>query len=239
MRKYFMTAFVLVAMLVFATSGLALEKTAVRVNPSDTQGWDAATSCSVFYANTCTGWLWVWSPWSPSDELGVIMDPCCTNGQLTQTQVRMITGSPPGYGFTGTLAVSSVVGGCPGVVYQSIPFTPIGGFPGTLHNWTVPSGPVAFTFTVSSQTDPVDPLMAIPTDHPAAGPTGPAACGYCYPSTRTIHSFYFGTAGTLCPGSPFFDGLCNAELYGWGGLFTCPPVSVEETSWGAVKSLYR
>jgi len=234
MRKYFMTAFVVAAMLVFATSGFALEKTSVRVNESDLGGWDAAASCSVFYANTCTGWLWVWSPFSPGDVIGVILDPCCPNGTLTATQHYFWTGAPTGYGFTGTLSVSSVVAGCPGAPYQSIPVLPEGVL--TTNFWTVPAGPVAFTFTNTMV--PGSPFT-FPTDHPAAGPTGPQACGFCYPSTRTIHTFFFGTAASpLCPGSPFNDGVCDAEALYWGGLFTCP-VSVEETSWGAVKNLYR
>ena len=71
MRKYFLTAFVLAASLMVATSGLALEKTAVRMNDTVRPGdWNAGTSCTVQYYNTCTGWLWVWSGWSPGDVLG-------------------------------------------------------------------------------------------------------------------------------------------------------------------------
>jgi hypothetical protein len=236
MRKYFMTAFVLAAMLVFATSGLALEKTSVRANPGDVAGWDAAASCSVFYANTCTGWLWVWSGWSPTDEIGVILDPCCPNGSLIATQTRFWTGSPTGYGFTGTLAIKSVVANCPGATINSFAYLPVGGA-NAVQNWTAPAGSVALTYTLG--TGAGDPLT-IPSDHPAVGPTGPQACGFCYPSTRTIHSFYFGNATTsLCPGSTLNDGVCDAELLNWGGLFTGCPVSVEETSWGAVKNLYR
>jgi hypothetical protein len=237
MRKYFMTAFVLAAMLVFATSGLALEKTSVRANPGDVSGWDAAASCSVFYANTCTGWLWVWTGWAPLDQFGVVLDPCCPNGQLTTTQTRFWTGSPPGYGFTGTLGVSPVVAGCPGPYYQSIPYLPIGGT-NQIHPWAVPAGSVVLTYQLSN--NPVADPLAVPTDHPAIGPTGPQACGFCYPSTRTIHTFQFAVAGSpACPGLTFNDGVCDSELLNWGGLFTGCPVSVEENSWGAVKNLYR
>ncbi|MBZ0267963.1 hypothetical protein K8I85_07395, partial [bacterium] len=80
---------------------------------------------------------------------------------------------------------------------------------------------------------------AFPTDHPAAGPTGPQACDLCYPSTRTIHTFRFGNADSpLCPGSPLNDGVCDAEALYWSAQFSCA-ISVEPTSWGSLKNLYR
>jgi hypothetical protein len=235
MRKYFMTAFVLAGILVFATSGLALEKTSVQANRADRDGWDAAASCSVTYANICTGWLWVWSGWSPTDIVGMIIDPCCDGGALIGTQAYFWTGAPSGYGFTGTLSIQDVVAGCPGgTVYGSHPYLPDGY--AVVDLWSAPAGPVALTY----QGGPgLGSPHTVPTDHPAAGPTGPAACGFCYPSTRPIHSFYFGNATTaLCPGSTLNDGVCDAEFLFWFGYFDCP-VSVEETSWGSVKNLYR
>jgi hypothetical protein len=238
MRKYFMTAFVLAAMLLVATSGLALEKTMVPMKPNVEHGWDAAASCSVFYANTCTGWLSVWSPFAAGDKVGLILDPCCPNGQLITTQAYFWTGSPGGYGFTGTIELSSNAGGCPGVSYGTFAELPpaVGG--PVINNWVgVPAGSAILTYEVANSIYP-DPLT-IPTDSPGAGPTGPQACGLCYPSTRQTHSFVFAAAGTpLCPGSTFAD-VCDAELLFWGGLFTGCPVSVEESSWGSVKNLYR
>jgi hypothetical protein len=211
MRKYFMTAFILAAMFAFATSGLALEKTAVRANPGDVAGWDAAASCSVAYYNTCNGWLWRWTNWSPGDKFGVVWQPCCPGGQLTTTQTRFASGSPVGYGFTGTLLVESVVANCPGALLASQPLLAAGGVGSNqTQNWVgIPAGPVVFSFQLSQVTgDTVAPL----TDHPAAGPTGAAACGNCYPTTRVANSFYWGNATTaLCPGSTFFDGLCDSE----------------------------
>lgn len=242
MRKYFITAFVLAAMLVFATSGLALEKTAVRADRNvENGGWDAGATCTVAYANICTGWLWVWSGWSPSDQLGVIFDPdCCApdGGALTVAQAYFWTGAPSGYGFTGTLSVTDVVAGCPGpTVYAAQPVLPpaLGGPVGIAA--AAPAGSAALVYQFGPGL--ANPSV-VPTDHPAAGPTGPQSCGTCYPTTRPTHSFYFGTpTSPLCPGSGLNDGICDSELLFWSAAFTCGGVSVDETSWGAVKNLYR
>jgi hypothetical protein len=92
---------------------------------------------------------------------------------------------------------------------------------------------VAFTFGAGVQTP-----LALTADHPAAGPTGPPACGSCFPTTRENHSFYWGTAATsICPGSAFNDGVCDSQFL-WDASMHCV-TSVESSSWGAIKGLYR
>jgi hypothetical protein len=232
------------ALLVFATTGSALEKTTVRANRNAPIGWDASATCSVFYANVCTGWLHVWSGWLPREMFGVVLNPPSPNGQLVSTQVYFWTGDLPGWGFTGSVTVSSVVDGCPGTPYDSYDWLPpeFGG--GDVHTWTgIPPGPVALSYRLPNYPYCCG-FISVATDHPSAGPTGPAACGFCYPTTRPTHSFYWGTTDSpLCPGAEFADGVCDAELLYWGGAFTCP-VSVgdsgmERRSWGMIKSLYR
>jgi hypothetical protein len=44
-------------------------------------------------------------------------------------------------------------------------------------------------------------------------------------------------ANPICPGSPFNDGICDAQLF-WDIDLACA-VSVEDTSWGKIKDLYR
>ncbi|MBZ0267916.1 hypothetical protein K8I85_07160, partial [bacterium] len=152
------------------------------------------------------------------------------------------TGAPSGWGFTGVLTVSDASNGCPGTEFGSHPVLPVNG--AVADTWTgIPAGPVVLTYEFG----PADPdewppppsRVSIPTDHPAAGPTGPQACGYCYPSTRPIHTFHFGTSDSpLCPGSPLNDGVCDAEALYWSAQFSCA-ISVEPTSWGSLKNLYR
>ena len=103
----------------------------------------------------------------------------------------------------------------------------------------IPDGPVVVTYT----NGPFPSNHGIATDHPAAGPTGPQACGLCFPSTRSTHTFLYGTpASPLCPGEPLNDGVCDAELLGWSVTYACVhdgPDAVEQASWGAIKNLYR
>lgn len=81
------------------------------------------------------------------------------------------------------------------------------------------------------------PTLAI-TDHPSAGPTGIQACGTCFPSTRAVHSYIWGTpTAPLCPGEVPADAVCHAE---W--LFEAAFANSDATgpsSWGHLKALYR
>jgi hypothetical protein len=239
MRKFFLTAFVLAASLVVASTGLALEKTAARFNDDSQDGWAAGTqTCTVSYYNTCTGWIWIWSGWSANDTVGTAFEGCGTSCDLSQSQMYFWSGAPAGYGFTGTAAVYAAdANSCPtGPAIASQALLPLSGW--NVLNWGV-SVPSNFVLTNAFGNTPITNPAAFPTEHPAAGPTGPAACGTCYPIDRTTHTFYYGTsASPLCPGSSLADGSgCDAE---WLHVaFLSCVVSVEDQSWGAVKNLYR
>lgn len=241
MRKFFLTAFVLAAAMVFATSVLALEKTAVRYDGDDrADSWSQDYTCSVVYYNNCTGWLYYWTGWSPGDVFGTVMDPCCQEGEIAAVmtgRAMFYNGSPAGYGFTSTMGIYDAPAGCP---------VPPAIAEGTFLalNWdywtTVDfggvqvTGPYALTIECAGAGNPIDPL----SDHPAAVNPDPAQCGYCFPTSRVARSFYWGTfSSVLCPGSTFFDDVCDANLFMISD-FSCG-VGVEETSWGTIKNLYR
>jgi hypothetical protein len=237
MRKLFLTAFVLAASLVVASSGLALEKTAARITDDSRDGWAAGTTCSVAYYNTCTGWVWIWSGWSPNDRVGVNFDTCGDNCTLESNWWYVWTAAPSGYGFTGTIDVFAADGsGCPsGAPLASQVFLPVSAW--NLFSWGSLSVPNSFVVAGTFGPGLANPT-AFASDHPAAGPTGPAACGLCYPTTRVNHSYYYGTSGSpLCPGSALNDGICDAQLF-LDAQLTCT-VAVEQESWGSVKNLYR
>ncbi len=229
--------------LVLAMSGPtaeALEKRAVpldgRLGGSD---WAVGvTTCRVTYTNTCTGWLWTWSGWSSTDVVGEVFEYCCQSSPLrAATNFYVWSGSPSGYGFTGTISVwNADLNDCPAGLLGSAALLPVSG--SNINVWNVPStGDIVLTYQLGSSAFP-NPLT-LPTDHPAAGPTGPQACGLCYPSTRTIHSFYYGNATSpLCPGSTLNDGTCDAEWLFSAASYRCL-ISVDDDSWGAVKNLYR
>jgi hypothetical protein len=237
----------LLASILFFGEALCLEKTVARLPDLDRDiEWRSNTeSCSIVYYNACTGWIWVWSSWAPEDRVGVNFDTCCptsNNSNLLTGWMFVQSGSPPGYGFTGTVDVwVADAQGCPiGSPLASTVILPVLGWNKIDYQ---PTGgvqvPASFTFTYTLGPGAGNPL-AFASDHPAAGPTGPAACGTCYPTTRTTQSFYFGSSSSpLCPGSSFNDGLCNAELI-WDAQLNCiPPISVEPSTWTEIKELYR
>jgi hypothetical protein len=238
----------LIAVLLSAGPSSGLERAATRLDrdPGDAaDDWTASGTevCTVAYANTCTGWLWVWSNWEPGETFGVVFEPCCGGNtqQVVASQVYFWTGVTTGYGYTGTLAISSVGSAdCPGIIYDAYSVVPTQGAVEAHWQGPVPEGPVVVTFTHGSASDSD---AGIPTDHPAAGPTGPTACGLCYPSTRPTRTFRFGTpSAPLCPGEPLNDGVCNAEALFWTVTYACfhgTPDAVESSTWGSIKDLYR
>jgi|RhiMethySRZTD1v2_1073278.scaffolds.fasta_scaffold00452_19 hypothetical protein len=245
MRKFFVTTFVLAAMLCLATSSMALEKRAHSFDDNRSDDWNAGATCRVNYYNICTGWVWCWSGFGDNFRLGLVVNSCCGAGEsaaLLQSQHFLCSPAPPSYGFTGTIAVHSVdANDCPvGAPIASQPYLPnYIVFPFSVVNWGGVPVPNKFAIVVTTAEDlGISSPAQFGTDHPAAGPTGPVSCGTCFPSNRPNHSFGYGTAASpVCPGSTFNDGICNAQLF-WDIDLVCA-VSVEESSWGSIKGLYR
>ncbi len=235
MRKE--TILVPAAMLCLATSSMALEKRSIPAVDGD--NWNAGAECIVNYSNTCTGWVWVWNGFGNGGRLGTVYDACCDPTALLGSTVFALSGPPPGYGYTGSIEVRNVdASDCPvGAPLASQPFLP-GSAQAQPVNWGFLPVPNRFAI-VLVLAEPGAPNPAIiGTDHPAAGPTGPQACGSCYPLSRVNHSFAYGTAASpVCPGSTFFDGVCDAQLI-WRADMTCID-AVEPSSWGNIKGLYR
>jgi hypothetical protein len=244
MRKCFVTAFVLV--LLVATTGLALEKTAMRATDLEQPNqWNAQTTCTVRYYNTCTGWVWIFTGWSPNDVVGTCYNTCCQPGQSTVLQSTTVYQheayqAPAGYNFTGVIEVRPGCDFCvPALASLPLDWQPLGtgGWMTKVFDWNIPV-PDQFLVTMQVGPGPGNPA-GIVTDHPAAGPTGPQACGYCYPNPRTCTSFYFGpSTSPLCPGTSLTDGICCVEWY-WYSTLLCEGVAVESDSWTNIKALYK
>ncbi len=223
--------------LALATSSSALERSA-KLWDGDRPEWNAGSTCAISYYNLCTGWSWVWSDFHDEDQIGVQFGPCCPDATLESTWIYA-AGNTPAYAFTGYIAVYEADSEqCPiGPPLASNLF-----LPGTGWNEYVWNVPVQGQFVVMAQLQNGAGDYAIPmylmTDHPAAGPTGPAACGTCYAASRETHSFQYGTTTSpMCPGLPFHDGTCAAELV-WYSKLVCA-VHTSESSWGSLKALYR
>lgn len=232
--------------LILSTAGTsaALEKTTRLLNVDTGDDWRGGTTCAISYYNTCTGWLWVWGGWANGDRVGVASQNCCGAGftsHVTDMRIYWGTGAPAGYGFTGSVDLwAADVNGCPtGPSLGTQPMLPIdGGFATATFTAPVPvPDDFIVTYTFADAMSLNNPAQ-IGTEHPAAGPTGPQACGSCYPALRTNRTFYYGTgASPVCPGSTLNDGVCDAQLL-WDVNADCV-VSVESNSWGQIKNLYR
>lgn len=208
--------------------------------------WTAGAECEVTYYNACTGWTWVWEGpalpgqgpgWRNRERVGVVLDTCCDQAQLTSTWTYFATGSPCSYGYSMVSIQAVDTADCP----SGIPITqhlrcPSDGWNFDL--WDVPV-PSRFAIVQELRTDWLGaPVVLVTTDHPAARDGEAAACGTCYPASRPTHSYYWGApAAPLCPGDPFFDGTCNAEIL-LRAAFACA-TDVEPRSWAGIKSMYR
>jgi len=213
----------------------ALERIAARLGPeADRESWSRSATATIRYYNFCTGWSWHWILGLESRHGTVFEAPPSAN---LADSWALIGGGPGdcGYGFVGTISVHAVDG-------QDCPIIP----PLASQALCIPSGstwrlstwgglPVPDRFAVVVET-----MFGgwVASDHPSAGPTGPAACGLCFPATRTSHSYFWGTESSpVCPGIQFFDEICDAELAIEVSLQAA--TAVESRSWGRIKTLYR
>jgi len=228
---------VLLAVLLVPAATPALERTSSR--PADDDGWNASPGlCTVSYYNVCTGWVWLWQQLEGGERVGVVFDPCCDHAVLSSSAVHFWTGTPAGYGFTGVYSIHSAnADGCPidPPLVGEI-FLPRSGWNTRTTNLPL-QGPIVASVVLGPAGLGTATLT---TDHPAAGPTGPTACGMCYPTTRATHSFRYGTVTSpLCPGSPLDQGLCDVEVL-WMASMDCADLhAVESRTWASIKALYR
>jgi hypothetical protein len=231
------------AIALLASPALGLEKAARAFADDEPPEWRAAaTTCSLVYYNLCFGWVWTWSGWTPNERYGVSFDTCCPGGtNLVQAFLYYWSPAPSGYGFTGSVDVwAADANECPtGPALHSQPHLPAQGWNSISFGPSGAAVPDGFVLTYTVGDAPWTDPHALATDFPASGAAGePAACGTCYPTTRSVRSFYYGTSTSpLCPGIPFFDGTCDVEFL-WDARVACA-ISVEADSWGKIKAVYR
>jgi hypothetical protein len=237
------SAFALAVVLAAAAPGTALEKRAIRMNDLDARDWTVAGECQISYYNICTGWIWCWSGFGDDFKFGMVVEnPCPSDHYLSEVTLFVCDSAPFYPGFTGTIAVHNVdENDCPvGIPLESKPF--FRSIRETTFRRFLGEGASSPTNLPSLRPCPRETLrtrLSFATDRPAAGPSGPQACGACYPVNRTTRSFMYGPSlSPICPGSTFNDGVCDANLF-WDIHFERAPTAVEQSSWGKIKTLYR
>jgi hypothetical protein len=247
MRGFAAVGWGLGCVLATAGTGNALEKRIERCDPYSADDWSAASTCLVSYYNICTGWVWIFGFDSPTVQLGVHASANVETWNLTQSRIRYWSGSPCGRGFTGTIAVYTAdANGCPaGPPLESQAFCPPyvpGGNAFYTQNWSgtlaLPNSFVlAVTYPGYETCCGINPL-GFGADFGTTGPTGPDACGTCFPSPRESRSYLWQDAGgTYCPGQTFREQDCEVELL-WDLTLSCT-VPVDDSTWGSIKTLYR
>jgi len=239
MYKLLLSAALLAASLLTASVGHALEKTAMPFKGGDHRDeWATGTqTCTVSYFNYCTGWAWIWYNLPPGDRVGVAFSDCGGACTLGASDMFFWQGALSGYGLTGTIAVyASDDNECPtGPPLASQALLPVTGW--NIASWDTPvPNDFVIVYEFANATWPWRPAPV--TDHPSAGPTGPQACGTCYPTSRVNHTFLYGSAGSpLCPGSAMSEGVCDSQVLA-NAYMSCS-VPVESRSWAGIKAQYR
>jgi hypothetical protein len=221
--------------------GQALEKSSHAFDVEQSDPWrGGAMTCTISYYNICTGWVWVWSGYLPSDRTGVVFENDSPTNSIQTSSLYVWSAAPSGWGFTATVGVYDVdANDCPvDPPIESQVFKQRSGW--NSYDWTASVGS-KWAIVVTLGPGLGNPTAFV-TDRPAGGATGPVSCGVCYPLDRPTHSFDWGPPGSpLCPGWTYDDGVCNAELWwicqavGSG----CGPVSTEGETWAQIKTLYR
>ena len=70
-KNFLGAATLALALVAFVSPASALEKRA-GLAVEDDRAWEAGGSVTISYYNICTGWVWIWSGWSPNDVVGVL-----------------------------------------------------------------------------------------------------------------------------------------------------------------------
>jgi hypothetical protein len=225
--------------ILLAGPATGLERREISV-PAEEPPFARSTSVvRLSYFNVCTGAGWAWRGAPPMATYGVhFEDATPYDDVVLKTHLLYAAGAPSGYGFTGVAwLMSGFDPTCPGQALRTVLFTPRQGW-NTLE-WNGETGVPVEDFWVLVRHGPGFGNPAEIVTERGAGADG--GCGVCYQPSRPVHSFQLGALPYIvCPGAPWFDqSPCFLELAWSSDIRTGDPVSIESTSWGRLKSLYR
>ncbi len=234
----------LVAVFAAASVASALEKAPARWTGSESNDeWRGASTCSLAYYNLCAGWIWIYSGFGDGENFGTHFTSCCTSGEATnllQLDLYFYTAAPASYGFTGSLEVYAAdATPCPtGAAVMTQAHLPASGWNSFDYSGgggvAVPSDFIVL-YTVADGLG-----LGNPTGIAADNPTENANALCDSPGARTPHSYFWGTTlGPACPGSTMGDPNPSYDAEWLAAAVVECVVSVEESSWGEVKALYR
>ncbi|MEZ5066000.1 MAG: hypothetical protein R3B81_14800 [bacterium] len=231
-----------VACLVFSVSGLpafGLERTRELALDSPSESpWTEAVTCALQYYNYCTGWSWFWAA-EDGDRTGTVFEACHSDCEVLSASALFVNSSQYGRGFMSLLGLYAVdENDCPQEPpLASMYYVQSGGW----HTFdfggvAVPPRFAIMTTHTNYHYPGID--VGFVSDHPAAGPTGPPACGTCFPSDRVGHSYFWGNVDSPgCPGTLIEDTACPAEFL-VNVQLSCAS-AVPQSSWSRLRSMFR
>jgi len=244
------TALALVALLVStATADIPFQRQAVQeaiVPPGRVEG--GTGTCSVVYYNICSGWFWLWSPFTDRDgrwmdQIGVVFDLPEDCGKAPGSECTHLgfwwywRYTRPGYGYTLSYHLWNAddgnckVGPAIGALYRQDPVERWNYYPGL--------GSTTSDYVTITATMDKGALPYWVTDNNHKNAAAPIRCAG-WPGPIEKHSFIFGEGyqGTICPTYYVGDQLGPVQFL-MRASFSCPETSIEPASWGTIKSLFR
>ncbi|MEZ5066001.1 MAG: hypothetical protein R3B81_14805 [bacterium] len=226
------------AMFALGTPVLALERAGEAVLDLSTESpWVGTETCELRYYNFCTGWFWIWDA-QDGDRSGTVFEACHPGCEVVSAMAWFPDQAQHGRGYTALIGLYAVDDeDCPQepplasmVYFQQLGWQ-------TFHFGGVPVPP-RFALMATHANSYYGRQIGFFSDHPAAGPTGPIACGSCYPSNRVGHSYIWGNvASPACPGELIEDAVCPAEFL-LSVQLSCTS-EVTEDSWSRIRSMFR
>jgi hypothetical protein len=195
--------------------------------------------------NICSGYIWLW-PMEPNESMGILFggpeQPCVAPGNVVKRAITYFRNAAPGYtGVSVFLDRDNEGDGCPdGVLATDLDFDPGLRWNCSNFNTPVPAG-VSHLIVRQSLTPchvgcdcgwhPNCP--PIPETFPTDGPFSQA----CDP-IGIARTFYYGVNMSACVPWPGTPSGRHDNLLTWL-IVDGVPTSVETTTWGTIKGLYR
>ncbi|MCA9751855.1 MAG: hypothetical protein KC591_06665 [Gemmatimonadetes bacterium] len=199
--------------------------------------WVGSETCVVQYYNLCTGWFWFWES-QDGYRSGTVFEACHPGCEVVSATAYFIDHGQSGRGYTALIGLYAVdENDCPQEPpLASMAYIQQQGW-NTFQFAGVPT-PTRFALMATHANSVYGHEIGFISDHPAAGPTGPPACGTCFPADRVTHSYDWGSVNSpACPGERIADAMCPAEFV-LNVQLSCAS-TVSESSWSRIRSMFR
>jgi hypothetical protein len=202
----------------------------------------ATGTCSIAYYNLCR-WLWVYSGFTPGDQVGVLFDLPLDCGKLPGEVCENTTFwwywryTTPNYGYSLTYNLYNLdANNCP----VGAPLGTLAGMDPTerWNHYAGLGGGITSNITTIQAMFDKGGLPRMATDNNQSDLGDPTNCPGYVPHT-VIHSVTWKYGPTVyCPPAYFADALGPVEII-MDAEFNCAATATQNESWTGVKSLFR